>query len=370
MRKSIFKYSILILFPVVLTAAYTSAWFSGQAISNQNIMKSGTLILNGPGQIISESEFKNIFPGWQDAKTVTIENKGTIPMRCKMSIKSDKDSLLVSGDYGLYTLISNIEDNRYKDKQVKLGDVNDAYIGTIEPGNRKNIKLDFDFSEYADNKYSGLSSNFKFCFDAVQKNMPLVFNVEPQGMMQPAIDTAENTVENDGDIVSIGGNKYDTNLNIGKSITLKGDEKGSIILCSDITQKNTINISSAGGYINFNGIEFDDGTNRVINVNSAIDSLSFSNCKFNSKGICVFISGSVNTIRLDNCSFSDYSYIFSFPSISNEVKISNLYIINDYNFQASGKISSNKSSIRNIYLNGNKITYDELQMLQNKKYIQ
>lgn len=367
MRKSIFKCSALILFSLVITIAYTSAWFSGQAVSSKNVMKSGTLILNAPGQVIGESEFKNIFPGWQDSKTVTIENKGTIPMRCKMSIISDEDSLLFNGEYGIHTAINNIEDNRYKGKPVKLGDVNDAYIGTIEPGNSKNIQLDFSFPEYADSSYSGLSSNFKFCFDAVQKNMPLIFDANQEKFIQAAIDTAKNTTENDGDIVSIGNGNYDAELNISKSITLKGDEEGSIVHCSDKSQKNTINISSSGGYVNFDGIEFDDGTNIVINVNSFIHDLNFSNCKFNSKGICVFISGSVNTIKLDNCSFSDYKYVFSFPSNSNSVIVRNLYIVNDYSFQGPGKINSNVNSIGNIYLNGNRITPSELQMLQNKK---
>lgn len=355
MRKSIFKYLILILFPLAITISYTSAWFSGKAVSNQNVMKSGTLILRDPGQIIAEGECEGIFPGWKYSKTIDIQNKGTLPMKCKMSIKSDENNILVSGDHGIYASLSNIEDNRYKEKQVKLGKISDAYIGIIQPGTSRDIQLDFNLPQEAGNEYSGLSSNLKFYIDAIQENAPFVYTAEDSDTLRDVLSYSQNK-----DIINIFAGEYNDSFESSKYLNICGstnsqkepavfikpkEDKYGLSFNGDFTSrdsedslklKNIAIVGTTG--INTNGINL-----LTREPNTYFDNIQFLNCN---KGVR-FSSGMYLKVTFNNCKFIGDSYPLSF---GDNVVITNLYF-NHCTF--SGQIASFNlnGKVTNLYVN-------------------
>lgn len=326
MKKAILKISILFLAPILLTIPYTSSFFSSQAISKKSIFKAGNLSIKDQGQIISDKDFNNLYPGWQDNKTIKLHNDGTLNFKCKMSICCDEDSILYNGDNCLKVTI--IEGNKFYCENKKINEVKDIVLGEMDSGASRTLKFKFSLPDKADNNYCGKPCNLRFVFDAVQENVPFVFNVH-QG------DSIQNAVNNscDGDIINIASGTYTENLTIDKSLTLNGDGANRTILknqfnnngvisidkpvCVNIKnltispeKNNGISISAIASNCNLDNVIFQNGNNGV-SIGGSGSNVILNNCAFNKQstsGIVVNISVDAKSVDIENCKFNDPLY--------------------------------------------------------------
>lgn len=303
MKKAIFKISILFLTPILLTIPYTSAYFSSQAISKENTFMSGSLSIKDPGQIISDNEFNNLFPGWQDNKTIKLHNDGTLNFKCKMSICCDEDSILYNGDTCLKVTI--IEGNKFYCEDKKINGIKDIVLGEIDSGASRTLKFEFSLPNEADNNYSDKSCNLRFVFDAVQEDAPFVFNVDQGDSIQNAINSAS-----EGDIINIGQGVYNESLKINKSLTINGDILGitKITYKPDINCNEVINMKSGTKNVSFSNIEVDAGKNydkRCLTLENNNNNISFNNMTFSNGACSIWATDNAKNVSFKNTSFEN-----------------------------------------------------------------
>lgn len=179
MNKRILMSVLLIIGLLAIGSAFgTYAWFTSQATSTDNIFKTGTLNITGPGQITGNLSVENIFPSWTTSKTVTVTNSGTIPFKYKVRVLPLEGNLLYDGPSPLQVKIGKVVDGvntTIKDfvSVNKLGTVDLGSIDTTNPQeNSAQLTFEFKLPSEADNAYQNITGNFTFTFDATQIEAP------------------------------------------------------------------------------------------------------------------------------------------------------------------------------------------------------
>lgn len=345
MKKAVLKISILFLIPILLTIPYTSAYFSSQAISKENTFKAGNLSIKDPGQIISDNDFNNLYPGWKDNKTIKLYNDGTLNFKCKMSIYCNSDSILYNGDNCLKVTITDTDEHKVYCENKKISDIKDMIIGKIGLGASRTLKFEFSLPDEADNNYSGKSCDLSFVFDAVQEDAPFVFNVDQGDSIQNAVNNAL-----DGDIINIHKGTYYECLNINKNLILEGcgDKPKDVVICksNSYSQNSVISINAdQNKEIRISNLEIDgknddhikygitadsklynlfvedvvftNNKSAAIYIKSDISNIHLINCKIDNKSGNGFTqcSGTIANLGINGCSFNNCSYAISYRSI-------------------------------------------------------
>jgi predicted ribosomally synthesized peptide with SipW-like signal peptide len=141
----------------------TGAWFTDNKTSKVNVFNAGTLKLGEPGTITSGMPLGNIYPGWTESKTVTIDNKGSLPLKYKMSVTPLIGNILFDGQTPLQV---NVNNQGFVDIN-KLGEV---FLGQISASSQGTFNLAFKLPQAAGNDYASKTATFDFNFTAAQLN--------------------------------------------------------------------------------------------------------------------------------------------------------------------------------------------------------
>ncbi|WP_300301686.1 TasA family protein [Anaerosolibacter sp.] len=142
----------------------TYAWFTSTATSQNNYFEAGELEITGPGaNKVAENvvDVRNIYPGWEQQKTINIQNTGTIPFQFKVSATSNNNTLLYNGQHNIQVKVNGGE-------YVGINSFNNVSLGTIAAGGNKDVTFTFKLPTTADNNYQNLLDSFNFVFDATQ----------------------------------------------------------------------------------------------------------------------------------------------------------------------------------------------------------
>ncbi|HHV71631.1 MAG TPA: hypothetical protein GXX38_03335 [Clostridia bacterium] len=149
----------------------TFAYFTSEAVSEDNVFTAGTLEIEGPGENFAGGmyEVENIYPGWEDQVDVTVKNIGTLPFKYRMKLDAFEGGLTS----GANPLQIKVNDGQW----MNIGDfdsvvLNDGANGGIAPGEEDTFTVYFRFPAAAGNEYQGASASLDFSFDATQINNP------------------------------------------------------------------------------------------------------------------------------------------------------------------------------------------------------
>ena len=164
MRRIVFGSVLFLGIIGIVAGVSTYAWFTSQAISNDNIFMSGKLEIGLPFTGANDGfiEATNLYPGSSVTDTVDVQNNGEIIFKYKVT--SDQNS----GDEALY---NNLNTVILKDDIViydgTLKDL-DANIGNIVPGDKETLTFTVSLPETAGDECQEKIANTKFIFDATQ----------------------------------------------------------------------------------------------------------------------------------------------------------------------------------------------------------
>lgn len=164
MNKKVIISLVLIAVMAFGTAIGTFAYFTSQATSIDNVFQAGTLKIAGPGSNGIASgilDVRSIYPGWEQTKTVNIQNTGSLPFKYKVSATTPTENALWNGENGLRVMINGGE-------PMHIYGLSNYLLGTILPGQNKNITFTFTLPTAAGNEFQALMSRINFAFDATQ----------------------------------------------------------------------------------------------------------------------------------------------------------------------------------------------------------
>ncbi|MDF2892850.1 MAG: hypothetical protein K0R80_3217 [Clostridia bacterium] len=164
MNKKVIISLVLVALMGFGTAIGTFAYFTSQDISAANVFTAGTLTIEGPDNgKVAEGILNvgNIYPGWQQTKTIEIKNTGSLPFKYRVSAQSTNYNALFNGANGLQV---KINDGSF----MGIDELTNVLLGTIGANKSENITFTFMLPTAADNNYKGLTDTIKFVFDATQ----------------------------------------------------------------------------------------------------------------------------------------------------------------------------------------------------------
>lgn len=140
----------------------TFAWFTSQATSTDNVFETGTLKIGDNEAIQEILTVENIYPEWtSEAKTITVENTGSLKFKYRMSVEALTDNILYDG---ITPLQVKVNESAFVDID-ELGYVD---LGEIEAGASGTFTIQFMLPKEANNDYQDKDANFTFVFDATQ----------------------------------------------------------------------------------------------------------------------------------------------------------------------------------------------------------
>jgi predicted ribosomally synthesized peptide with SipW-like signal peptide len=206
----------------------TGAWFTDNKASNANAFKTGTLKLGEPGKITSGMSLDNIYPGWTESKTVTINNAGSLALKYKMSVSPLTGNILYDGKNPIQVNVNN-------KGFVNINALNEVFLGEIPANTNGTFDIAFMLPKEAGNDYVGKTTTFEFNFTAAQindtsfrvNNSPTTVNVKTGNVDNAVsfnnIQNAINAVA-PGGIVNVAAGIYVEQVIIdGKDITINGE---------------------------------------------------------------------------------------------------------------------------------------------------
>ena len=140
----------------------TFAWFTSTSTSQNNIFQTGELEITGPGtNKVAKNvvDVRNIYPGWEEEKTINIRNTGSLPFQYRVSADSNNNTLLYNGQHKIKVKVNG-------GNYVGINNFNNVSLGTIAAGGNKDVT--FKLPTTADNNYQELIDSFNFEFEATQ----------------------------------------------------------------------------------------------------------------------------------------------------------------------------------------------------------
>lgn len=169
MKKKAIISLVLIAMLAFGIGAGSFAWFTSQATSTDNVFTAGTLTIDSPGTIAtSDLGVSNIYPSWNESKTVTVHNNGSLDFKYRMSVQALTENILYDGTTPLQVKVNGGDWENINALGV------DGYIelGTIAAGGDDTFTIAFRLPEAANDTYQAASGTFSFVFDATQTTNP------------------------------------------------------------------------------------------------------------------------------------------------------------------------------------------------------
>ncbi|MDD2482403.1 MAG: TasA family protein [Lutispora sp.] len=166
MKKKAIISLVLIAMLAFGIGAGSFAWFTSQAVSEDNVFTAGELEIEANQTVNFTKDLSNIYPSWNDSNTITIKNVGTLPLKFKVGMSTSSDTGLFSGNYPLQIKINDGE-------WVNVGAFQEVEFNTpLDVDGTTNLVMSYRLPEGADNTYQGKSGTLNFTFDATQTENP------------------------------------------------------------------------------------------------------------------------------------------------------------------------------------------------------
>lgn len=339
----------------------TGAWFTDSKTSNENVFKTGTLKLGEPGTITSGMTLNNIYPGWTESKTVTIDNMGSLNLKYKMYVNPLEGNILYDGPTPLQV---NINNQGFVDIN-KLGEI---FLGEISAN--KTGKFDIAFkmptsaTNGADADYSNQTATFTFSFIAAQlndttfriNNKPTNVNVKAGTVDNVVsfnkIQDAVNAVAAGGTVNVAAGNYVEQVTIDGKSITINGETNNGVRLVTIKSPEILSTLYTTSADVKpIIGIK---NTNNININNIVIDGNNKGQANYRFMGIAVYNSGgTISNCEIKNMIEATYNgmqhgagiYAYNDDGISRTLNVDKNLI---YNYNKGGIVINGADLIGNV----------------------
>jgi len=182
MNKRIVSSLFVIFLAAILVSGATMAWFTSQAEITGNLFQAGTLVLDLGENHTLPFNLTNMQPSDEETKTVTVQNKGTLPFKFKVVIRED-EAAPGKGDAGylpdqLWATVTMGAGKVYEGtladllgKDLVYADANGDVV-PLEAGAEDTVTFKVEFLTSAGDDYQASSFKGTIEFIATQVNNP------------------------------------------------------------------------------------------------------------------------------------------------------------------------------------------------------
>ena len=334
-KRALLMSALSLLLCVSMLVGSTYAWFTDEAVSGNNIIKSGTLDvamkwLNGKEAPSSEgwvdaSEgpiFNNDLwePGYTEARHIKIINQGTLALNWTLAIVANgevsKLGDVIDVYYAKNTAVQVTDRNTLSSSYAYVGTLSELLStgiakGTLKAGVEKSVSIVLKMREEAGNEYQNLSIGTDFSVKLIATQMASEkdsFDNTYDKFAGKTVVTPENAqaaiwAAQEGDIIYLSGGNYgalvieNENGTPKKGITIEHDQPGNnpttAPFCVDsINLNSSEDITIRGIYFNLAAGEAvykknGNATGHIANIVSAksgaasgAKNVTIDNCKF------------------------------------------------------------------------------------------
>ncbi len=182
MNKRVVSSLFVIFLAAILVSGATMAWFASQAEITGNFFQAGKLILGLGEDTTLPFDLTNMQPSDEETKTVTVQNKGTLPFKFKVVIRED-EAAPGKGDAGylpdqLWATVTMGAGKVYEGTLANLLGEDLVYAdanGNVVPlaaGSEGTVAFKVEFMTSAGDNYQASSFKGTFDFIATQVNNP------------------------------------------------------------------------------------------------------------------------------------------------------------------------------------------------------